>query len=452
MNKKIKEILIVLFWIAIWAFIAIIIASPIILASPYDVLIKFIEFAITANFWISILLSLLHVSIGFIIACVLGCLTAIFSYRIPTLYDFVQPPMQFFKSAPIVCIIVLILTMFGVEYVDIIVVVIAVLPIYFFAIYEACKNRNINISNLLAIHQIPKRIIWSVFEWPNALPFFNQATKVAIGISWKVAITAQMIGALNGTIGIGIYDAKIMLDSAQLFVWMISVIIISWGLEKITILFVHKLSKSDYKNVLNKITQYSQDEKYIDKNECLVKLESVIKTYNSKKVLDNINLSIKLGQKINIAGLTGAGKTTLTNIILGIEKPDSGKAIIKDCSPRTFSVVFQENSLISNLTILENIKVASLKKIEEKDVNKIVQSNLKPDELSGGMKRCAEIERAIISDSKIVVLDEPFTGLDIETRKQAIKYINENIANRALILITHDSKDAKELNCKEFKV
>lgn len=70
------------------------------------------------------------------------------------------------------------------------------------------------------------------------------------------------------------------------------------------------------------------------------------------------------------------------------------------------------------------------------------------DELSGGMKRLVQIERAIIAKSQIVILDEPFTGLDEETKTKAIEYINNNLNNRILIISSHDTKDLKALKCE----
>lgn len=63
------------------------------------------------------------------------------------------------------------------------------------------------------------------------------------------------------------------------------------------------------------------------------------------------------------------------------------------------------------------------------------------------MKRCAEIERAISANSQIVIMDEPFTGLDDKTKDKAIAYIDKNLRGRTFLLITHDEEDAKKLRC-----
>lgn len=173
-------------------------------------------------------------------------------------------------------------------------------------------------------------------------------------------------------------------------------------------------------------------------------ISEITKIYNKKKVLNKFSLNIKAGDRVALTGPTGSGKTTLIRIILGIESCNHGEVFVKDYEPRTYSAVFQETTLLPNLSVDENIMVIANKYSNDE----LVPGNLMPSELSGGMKRCAEIERALLAQSQIVILDEPFAGLDSKTKTKAIKYIEEHLEGRSLILITHDKKDAQRLKCK----
>ena len=133
----------------------------------------------------------------------------------------------------------------------------------------------------------------------------------------------------------------------------------------------------------------------------------------------------------------------MINIILGIECADSGEIFVNDYEPRTFSVVFQTNTLIDDLSVKNNIEIITNNKI----INGLVDEKLIASDLSGGMKRCAEIERAISADSQIVIMDEPFAGLDDKTKDKAIAYIDKNLRGRTLILVTHNEEDAIKLKC-----
>lgn len=440
MNKKIKKILILLFWIVIWAAIAAIIANNIVLAGPIDVITSLCQMAFSISFWVTIGLSLLRITIGFLIASFIGCGIAFLSYKFKLFHDFINPLIQLMKSAPIVCFIVLLLLWVGTNFVDIITIIITVTPVYFFAIYEACQNRDINIINMLKVYKVNGPTSWRIFEWPNALPYFNQATKTGIGLAWKSGVTAQMIGAVRYTIGEGVFNSKLYLDSAQLLVWMFIVILLGWVCEKIIILLINKFSGISVKKSIN-IKNDKCEYKLAD-DACII-LANISKSYKNKLLFSNLSYKIDSGQKIAITNKTGSGKTTLINIILGLENPDKGEVLVKEYKPHTFSVVFQNNTLLDHLSVNQNISIIANKKYNAQ----LIDGNLLANELSGGMKRCVEIERALASKSQIVILDEPFTGLDSNTKEKAIEFINNNLDGRGLILITHNKNDAIKLNC-----
>ena len=442
MDKNIKMIMVISFWVGLWGVLSLIFNNAVIFPGPYDVLRTMFYKMIEPFFWLTVGGSMLRILIGFIIACLSGCLLAIIGYRIPLVHDFISPVIQLMKSAPIVCIIVLLLVWFGVEIVDVVTVIIAVTPIFFFAIAEACQNRDKNIANMLKVHKVPTDTIWRVFEWPGVLPYFNQAAQTGIGISWKSAVTAQMIGAVAYTIGEGVFTSKITLDSATLVVWLMVVVVLGWTCEKIIIAIIRNLTKKwELKGV--EISERDPERKIdVDKQAKLL-ISEITKIYNKKKVLDKYSLNMQAGDRIALTGPTGSGKTTLIRIIMGIESCNHGEVFTKDYEPRTYSAVFQECTLLPNLSVDENIMVIANKYSNDE----LVPGNLMPDELSGGMKRCAEIERALLAQSQIVILDEPFAGLDSSTKTKAIKYIDEHLSGRMLILITHDKKDAKRLKC-----
>ena len=126
-----------------------------------------------------------------------------------------------------------------------------------------------------------------------------------------------------------------------------------------------------------------------------------------------------------------------------MEAADSGEIFVNDYDPRTFSAVFQTNTLIEDISVKNNVEVITNNKI----IGGLVDENLIARDLSGGMKRCAEIERAISADSQIVVMDEPFAGLDDKTKDKAIAYIDKNLRGRTFLLVTHNEEDAKKLKC-----
>lgn len=189
----------------------------------------------------------------------------------------------------------------------------------------------------------------------------------------------------------------------------------------------------------------------------MIKLEKITKSFGEHNVLDNLSLTFEKGSRTAIMGPSGCGKTTLFLLIAGIISPDYGK-IIKDDNLR-FSAVFQDDRLCDNLSLYANIKLVTAKNITKNDIlddlyklglqgfeNKLVSV------LSGGMKRRACVVRAMLADFDVLVLDEPFNGLDATSRKLTADYILKKLNNRTLIMITHNPEDVELLGCNTINL
>ncbi|MGN0329078.1 MAG: ATP-binding cassette domain-containing protein [Lachnospira sp.] len=179
----------------------------------------------------------------------------------------------------------------------------------------------------------------------------------------------------------------------------------------------------------------------------MIEITDVSKQYDGKYILQNISHVFKDGEITCVMGESGVGKTTLLRLIMGLEAPDAGS--IKTCD--SICAVFQENRLVKHLTPVTNIKMVQHnpdKKSIEKELCVLLDKDSiykKCEELSGGMQRRVEIVRAMMTDSKVVIMDEPFAGLDDVNKDKAIKYIVERGRNRTIIITTHDIKDTKKL-------
>ena len=197
-----------------------------------------------------------------------------------------------------------------------------------------------------------------------------------------------------------------------------------------------------------------------------LELKNIKKTYNETIVLDGFSAICDSSKPSCIMGESGAGKTTLLNIIMGLVSADSGmagysfqsRAVKTDGGYRT-TAVLQQTSLVPHLNPVINVAMVlghnSDKKRIKQELGYLIDEEFldKPcAQYSGGMKRRVEIVRAIMADSDIVVMDEPFAGLDDTTKNKVIAYIMDNIGDRILIISTHDLSDAEKLGAKVFFV
>lgn len=182
----------------------------------------------------------------------------------------------------------------------------------------------------------------------------------------------------------------------------------------------------------------------------MLKIESISKSYDGKPVLHNLSLFCEDTGITAIMGSSGIGKTTLLNIIAGLESADSGTVL------QTFkriSYKFQEPRLFDWLTAVENVQIVLANSPSTESVSRellsavgLSDSSLKyPNELSGGMQQRVALARALAFEGDLLLLDEPFSAVDEETKKQLIGLIKQYGQSHAVILVTHDKSEAEAL-------
>lgn len=184
-----------------------------------------------------------------------------------------------------------------------------------------------------------------------------------------------------------------------------------------------------------------------------ITIKNLSKAYDGMPVLNDFSHEFKEGSVTCIMGKSGVGKTTLLSILMGLEQADSGQ--IEGLTDKKISVVFQEDRLCMNLTALLNIKMV-LKNESTFSDEKIlgllsrigidVTDKKTVSEYSGGMRRRVAILRALLADYDLLIMDEPFKGLDPETKSSVIALIKELTAGKTVIITTHDPTDVDALS------
>ena len=146
---------------------------------------------------------------------------------------------------------------------------------------------------------------------------------------------------------------------------------------------------------------------------------------------------------------SGSGKTTLLRILMGLEQPDEGTLEV-DIEPAAVSAVFQEDRLCESFSPVENVTMCTGRSMKASRV-RWEMAKLLPEEclsrpvstLSGGMKRRVAVLRALLTPSHVLLMDEPFTGMDEDLKRSVIAYIREKQNGRILILSTHQEEDVE---------
>ncbi|NLA76411.1 MAG: ABC transporter ATP-binding protein [Clostridiales bacterium] len=186
----------------------------------------------------------------------------------------------------------------------------------------------------------------------------------------------------------------------------------------------------------------------------MIRLDRISKSFGEKTVLESISAEFSNGKTVCIVGSSGSGKTTLMKIISGLIKPDGGT--VSGIDRLRASFVFQEDRLMPWLTVLENIQAVGVtdKRAAEyiKKVGLSGEENTYPPQLSGGMARRAAIARALAFSGDVFFFDEPFSGLDADTKSRLTALIKEELRGKTAFVITHDTSDAAALDGEIFTV
>lgn len=180
------------------------------------------------------------------------------------------------------------------------------------------------------------------------------------------------------------------------------------------------------------------------------------KRYGKLTVLNGFSAVFPAGEITCIMGRSGCGKTTLLRLLLGLEKPSGGEIT---GLPARMSAVFQQDRLCEELSAFGNVRLVAPRRTAD-EIRAALSALLldgeaqtKPvSELSGGMRRRVAIARALLAESELILMDEPFKGLDEGTRETVITYVKEMTVGRTVILVTHDEEDAAALSARVVRM
>ena len=183
-----------------------------------------------------------------------------------------------------------------------------------------------------------------------------------------------------------------------------------------------------------------------------IRIRGLGKAFGEKQVLREVSLTIPAGGTVCLMAPSGAGKTTLLRMLAGLETPDAGE--ITGLAGYRTGMVFQEDRLIGALSPVENIRLVAPERSRD-SLLPLLERFLLRDcadqparELSGGMARRTALLRALLSDANLLLLDEPFTGLDGETLAVVLEETRALLAGRTCVLVTHRPEEAEALGAE----
>ncbi len=232
MKKRVISLLCVFFWLVVWQAGAMALNQRILLVTPVDAAVKLIELIPRADFWKSVLFSAGRILSGFALGLTVGTGLAVFSGRYVFLRKLLSPFISVLKAVPVASFTILALIWVSSKNLSVLVTFLICVPIVYINMLEGIDSLDPKLKEMSTVFGIPPMRRFVGIYLSQLLPYFRSAAGLAIGLCWKSGAAAEVIGIPAGSIGEKLYQAKIYLETADLFAWTAVIIFVSWLCEK----------------------------------------------------------------------------------------------------------------------------------------------------------------------------------------------------------------------------
>lgn len=428
------------FWLAVWALAAALVAQPLILPGPGAVALALLRLVCDGDTWAILAGSGARILGGLALAAVCGGVLAGVSVRSRTFSRLVAPALSFVKATPVACVVVLLLIWLGSARVSIAAVFLMALPGVYFSLVEGLTQADKPLEQMFRLHGVRGWRLFCAHTWREVLPFVLSCARAVIGMSWKAGVAAELIGMAAGTVGERIYQAKLLIETADLLAWTVLVVAASWACERVLVWLLRASGPAAWRAAVRAHGRAGGSAGGGAPAELAF---AVGDRAPWAPALDGLVLRVPAGGRTCVMGASGAGKSTLLALAAG------------ECAP--CSMVFQDVRLVEDVSALDNVLVCADARVDASSATALlrllvpgVDVHARVAELSGGQRRRVEIARALLCGGCAVILDEPFTGLDASARDATAEAVLDLLEGRMLLLATHDVADAQALDISDI--
>ena len=397
------------FWLAVWIFAASLVAQPLILPGPGAVALALLRLVCDGGTWAILAGSGARILGGLALAAVCGGVLAGISSRSRAFAHLVALALSFVKATPVACVVVLLLIWLGSARVSIAAVFLMALPGVYFSLAEGLAQVNKPLEQMFRLHGVR---------------------------GWRLFCAGMAVG----TVGERIYQAKLLIETADLLAWTVLVVAASWACERVLVWLLRVSGPVAWRAAVRAHGHGLRGRAGAASDGTSAELALAVGDRAPwAPALDGLVLNLPAGGRICVMGASGMGKSTLLSLAAG------------ECAP--CSMVFQDARLVESAAALDNVLVCADARVDASSAAALlrllvpgVDVHARVAELSGGQRRRVEIARALLCPGDAVILDEPFTGLDTAARDATAEVVLDLLDGRTLLLATHDATDAQALN------
>ncbi len=430
-----------------WQLLSWQMAQPQLIPSFPDLIRALLRLVYSPGFLVSIGTTCLRACVGLLLSLVAASITAFLLNRSEGIRLLFMPWLSLLRSVPVISFILLALIFLNPEMIPLLIAFLTMYPLLTENLLKGLMNRRDSWKILARQFHLNAWNRLFQINYPQLKPYLFSGLASAVGFGWRAIIMGEVLSQCVDGIGKRMKEAQVFIDVPELIAWTLVAIVLSWLTDKL----------------ISRLSDWQPSVRY---RHSAVELQAVSLQPNDICLTDvsysygvhHMNIVLKAGKIYALSAPSGQGKTTLLQLLNGTLRPISGEIT---CLPGQTANLFQEPTLLPQLTAKENIMLGgaayydraileqqSLRLLAAFQLEK--QAEMYPAALSYGQQQRVALARALIFPAGLLLLDEPFNGLDVELRQLVARFLVEwqQEKQATVVFSSHHADEIKAMNAE----
>lgn len=430
-----------------WQLLSWQMAQPQLIPSFPDLVRALLRLVYTPGFLVSIGTTCLRACVGLLLSLAAASITAFLLNRSEGIRLLFMPWLSLLRSVPVISFILLALIFLNPEMIPLLIAFLTMYPLLTENLLKGLMNRRDSWKMLARQFHLNAWNRLFQINYPQLKPYLFSGLASAVGFGWRAIIMGEVLSQCVDGIGKRMKEAQVFIDVPELIAWTLVAIVLSWLTDKL----------------ISRLSDWQPSVRY---RHSAVELQAVSLQPNDICLTDvsysygvhHMNIVLKAGKIYALSAPSGQGKTTLLQLLNGTLKPTGGEIT---GLPQQTANLFQEPTLLPQLTAKENIMLGcaayydraileqqSLRLLAAFQLEK--QAEMFPAALSYGQQQRVALARALMFPAGLLLLDEPFNGLDVELRQLVARFLVEwqQEKQATVVFSSHHADEIKAMNAE----
>lgn len=430
-----------------WQLLSWQMAQPQLIPSFPDLIRALFRLVYSPGFLVSIGTTCLRACVGLLLSLAAASITAFLLNRSEGIRLLFMPWLSLLRSVPVISFILLALIFLNPEMIPLLIAFLTMYPLLTENLLKGLMNRRDSWKILARQFHLNAWNCLFQINYPQLKPYLFSGLASAVGFGWRAIIMGEVLSQCVDGIGKRMKEAQVFIDVPELIAWTLVAIVLSWLTDKL----------------ISRLSDWQPSVRY---RHSAVELQAVPLQPNDICLTDvsysygvhHMNIILKAGKIYALSAPSGQGKTTLLQLLNGTLRPTGGEI---SCLPGQTANLFQEPTLLPQLTAKENIMLGgaayydraileqqSLRLLAAFQLEK--QAEMYPAALSYGQQQRVALARALIFPAGLLLLDEPFNGLDVELRQLVARFLVEwqQEKQATVVFSSHHADEIKAMNAE----